>query len=128
MALQVEVVSPERILYSGEAEMVVCRTPAGEIAFLTGHVPFLGALGIGIVRIHQEGGDVQKVAVHEGFVEVSQDHVTLLSDVAELPDQIDQERARRAKEEAERRAKDSDDAEAEAKLRRAQVRLDLAGG
>ena len=128
MALQVEVVSPERILYSGEAEMVVCRTPAGEIAFLTGHVPFLGALGIGIVRIHQEGGDVQKVAVHEGFVEVSQDHVTLLSDVAELPDQIDQERARRAKEEAERRAKDSDDAEAEAKLRRAHVRLELAGG
>ncbi len=128
MTLQVEVVSPERILYSGEAEMVVCRTPAGEIAFLTGHVPFLGALGIGIVRIHQEGGDVQKVAVHEGFVEVSQDHVTLLSDVAELPDQIDQERARRAKEEAERAAKDADDAEAEAKLRRAQVRLELAGG
>jgi len=128
VTLQVEVVSPERILYSGEAEMVVCRTPAGEIAFMTGHVPFLGALGIGAVRIHQEGGDVQKVAVHEGFVEVSNDHVTLLSDVAELPDQIDQERARRAKEDAEQRAKDSDDAEAEAKLRRAQVRLELAGG
>ncbi len=128
MALQVEVVSPERILYSGEAEMVVCRTPAGEIAFLTGHVPFLGALGIGQVRIHQEGGDVQKVAVHEGFVEVSNDHVTLLSDMAELPDQIDQERARRAKEDAEQRMKNSDDAEAEAKLRRAQVRLELAGG
>jgi F-type H+-transporting ATPase subunit epsilon len=126
--LQVEVVSPERILYSGEAEMVVCRTPAGEIAFLTGHVPFLGALGIGQVRIHQEGGDVQKVAVHEGFVEVSNDHVTLLSDVAELPDQIDEERARRAKEEAEQRMKDSEDTESEAKLRRAQVRLDLAGG
>ena len=128
MALQVEVVSPERILYSGEAEMVVCRTPAGEIAFLTGHIPFLGALGIGPVRIHQEGGDVQKVAVHEGFVEVSNDHVTLLSDVAELPDQIDQERARRAKEDAEQGLKNADDAEAEAKLRRAQVRLDLAEG
>ena len=128
MALQVDVVSPERILFSGEAEMVVCRTPAGEIAFLTGHVPFLGALGIGVVRIHQEGGKVQKVAVHEGFVEVSDNHVTLLSDVAELPDQIDQERARRAKEDAERRAKDADDVEAEAKLRRAQVRLELAGG
>lgn len=55
MALQVELVSPDRMLFSDEAEMVICRTPAGEIAFMAGHVPFLGALGIGIVRIHKEG-------------------------------------------------------------------------
>ena len=42
--LPVQVVSPERVLYSGDAEMVVCRTSDGEIAFLPGHVPFLGAL------------------------------------------------------------------------------------
>ena len=128
MPLQVELVSPERILYSGEAEMVVCRTPAGEIGFLTGHAPFLGALGIGIVRIHLEGGNVERAAVHEGFVEVSDNKVIILSDVAELPDQIDEERARRAQEEAERRTRDTEDAEAEAALRRARVRLELAGG
>ena len=128
MALQVELVSPERILFSGEAEMVVCRTAGGEIAFLTGHAPFLGALGIGIVRIHPEGGgEVVKAAVHEGFVEVKDNRVIVLSDVAELPDQIDAERARLAKEDAERRLMNADDGEAEAQLRRAHVRLELAG-
>ena len=126
MTLEVDVVSPERILYSGEAEMVICRTPAGEIAFLTGHVPFLGALGIGIVRVHTTDSDEVKVAVHEGFVEVKDDRVVILSDVAELPEQIDVERARRAKEEAESRLQQEDDAELEAKMRRAITRLELA--
>lgn len=128
MTLQVELVSPERILYSGEAEMVVCRTAGGEIAFLTGQAPFLGTLGIGVVRIHPEGGgEVVKAAVHEGFVEVKDNRVIVLSDVAELPDQIDAERARRSQEDAERRIREGDDAEAEAQLRRAHVRLELAG-
>ena len=52
MALQVELVSPERILYSGEAEMVVCRTvTGGEVAFLANHAPFLAALEPGVVRV-----------------------------------------------------------------------------
>jgi F-type H+-transporting ATPase subunit epsilon len=128
VTLQVELVSPERILFSGEATMVVCRTAGGEIAFMTGHAPFLGTLGIGAVRIYQEGGDILKAAVHEGFVEVKDNRVIILSDVAELPDQIDAERARRAKEDAERRVREGgDDAEdAERQLRRAVVRLELA--
>jgi F-type H+-transporting ATPase subunit epsilon len=126
--LQVELVSPERILHRGEAEMVVARTTDGEIAFLTGHAPFIGALGIGTVKI--VGGDAgeQRAAVHGGFVEVSQDRVSILSDVAELADQIDAERARRALEAAETRSRAEDDAEAEAALRRARVRLELVGG
>ena len=127
MALQVELVSPERILYSGEADMVVCRTVSGgEVAFLTGHAPFVGALDIGVVRI-KTGEGIEEAAVHGGFVEVRDDHVTVLSDVAELASQIDVERARRAKEAAERKEKDTDDAEAEAALRRAHVRLTVAG-
>ena len=131
MPLQVELVSPDRMLYSDEAEMVICRTPAGEIAFMAGHIPFLGALGIGIVRIHKEGGDVEKVAVHEGFVQVKDDRVIILSDVAERPDQIDVERARKAKDEAESHLKgageDEDEAEKhKARARRAEVRLELA--
>ncbi|MDQ3145374.1 MAG: ATP synthase F1 subunit epsilon [Actinomycetota bacterium] len=126
--LHVELVSPERILYSGDAEMVVARTTDGEIAFLTGHAPFIGALGIGTVKV--VGGDAgeERAAVHGGFVEVSNDRVSILSDVAELASQIDANRARRALEAAEGAADDETDGEAEAALRRARVRLDLAGG
>ena len=127
MALDVALVSPERILFSGEADMVVCRTSDGEIAFLTGHAPLVGALGIGTVRIKQADGEEVKAAVHGGFVEVRDNRVSILSDVAELPDQIDVERARRAREEAERRVQAGDNAGAEAALRRAHVRLELAG-
>ena len=126
--LQVEVVSPELVLYTGEAEMVICRTLAGgDIAFLTGHAPFLGALDIWSVRIKLPDGREEKAAVHGGFVEVSHDKVTILSDAAELASQIDVERARRALEAVQRREQDMDDVEAEAALRRAHVRLDLAG-
>ena len=128
MALRVEVVSPERVLWSGEAEMVVCRTPAGEIAFLPGHVPFLGALGIGKVRVLLPGGAEQVLATHGGFVEVSHDRVTVLSDQAELPEMIDVVRARAAAERARARlAADPDDAEAKDALARAELRLEVAG-
>ena len=124
MALQVELVSPERILYSGEADMVICRTSDGEIAFLTGHAPFIGALGIGRVVIRTTGGaQDEEAAVHGGFVEVRDNRVIILSDVAELASQIDVERARRAKQQAEEQARNHDDAEAEAALLRANVRL-----
>lgn len=125
MALQVELVSPERILWSGEADMVVARTSEGDIAFLTGHAPFIGALGIGAVSVTPSGGGAEvRAAVHGGFVEVSDNRVTILSDVAELANDIDVARAEQALAEAER-AMQMDDAEADAKLRRARLRVDL---
>ena len=127
MTLNVEVVSPERVLYSGEARVVICRTTDGELAFLTDHAPLIGALGIGEVRIATDSGDDEVAAVHGGFVEVRDNRVIILSDVAELASQIDVERARRAKQEAEQNARDENDTEAEAALRRANVRLEVAG-
>ena len=53
--MQVELVSPERILFSGQAEMVICRTADGDIAFLADHAPFIGALEIGVVRVKSVG-------------------------------------------------------------------------
>ena len=126
MSMQVEVVSPERILFSGEADMVVCRAEGGDIAFLTGHAPFLGTLGIGIVKVTLTAGGEEHIAVHGGFVEVRDNRVIILSDVAELMDHIDLERARKAKDDAEAKIRAGNDGEAEAALRRAEVRIELA--
>jgi F-type H+-transporting ATPase subunit epsilon len=128
MTLQVDVVSPERILYSGEAEMVIARTVGGgDIAFLTGHAPFVGALEIAAVKVETAPGEDDEVlAVHGGFVEVSDNRVTILSDMAELRSQIDLERAHAQRADAERRL-DSGEATAEADLRRAQVRIAVHG-
>ncbi len=126
--LRVQVVSPERVLYAGDAEMVVCRTSDGEIAFLPGHVPFLGALSIAKVRALLPDGGEQAVAVHRGFVEMSHDDVIVLSDVAELPEEIDVRRAQAAKERAEAElAANADDEAAADALARAELRLEVAG-
>jgi F-type H+-transporting ATPase subunit epsilon len=125
--LSIDIVSPERVLYTGEADMVVCRTSEGEIAFLPGHVPFLGALGIGVVRILLPERGEQAAAVHGGFVEVANDRVIVLSDVAELAERIDIDRARRAQQRAEERlSADPDDEDAQAALLRATTRLEVA--
>jgi len=126
MSMQVEVVSPERILWSGEADMVICRTTDGEIAFLSNHAPFVGALDIGMVKIEEPGGQQTRIAVHGGFVEVSHNKVTLLSDVAEVASDIDVNRARQSKQRAEEALRTQQDVEVEAALRRANLRLDLA--
>jgi len=125
--MQVELVSPEEVLYSGEAEMVVCRTiGGGEIAFLAGHEPFLGALGVGQVRVIRSAGDEDVFAVHRGFVEVAHDKVIVLSDVAELQTEIDRAWAERSKSTAEAALQsDPDDADALAALARAQLRIEV---
>jgi F-type H+-transporting ATPase subunit epsilon len=129
LTLHVEVVSPERILWTGEADRVVARTiGGGELAFLTGHAPFVGALDISRVKVVAADGSEELIAVHGGFVEVSNDRVTVLSDVAEVSSQIDVERARAAQERAETALRAENDVEAEAALRRAQVRLEVATG
>ncbi len=127
--MRVEVVSPERVLFMGEATMVVTRTlDGGDIAFMPGHAPFLGALTECHTRIFLIDGKVQDVAVHGGFVEVSHNRVSLLTDMAELGEHIDVDRARRAKERAEEQMRHEHDAEVEGALRRAHARLLAAGG
>jgi F-type H+-transporting ATPase subunit epsilon len=101
-AIQVDVVSPEQVLFSGEANMVVTRTlGGGEIAFQAGHQPFVGALVENHTKIYLTDGTVQDIAVHRGFVEVSSGEITkisVLTDKAELAEDIDVERAKAALE------------------------------
>jgi len=127
--MKVEVVSPERVLFSGVARQVITRTESGgEIAFLPGHISFLGVLTENHTRIFLEDGKVQDVAVHGGFVEAGGDHVTILSSNAELAADIDVARARAAKERAETAMRSEHDATVEADLRRAHARLSATGG
>jgi F-type H+-transporting ATPase subunit epsilon len=128
-ALRVEVVSPEKVLFSGDATQVITRTiDGGEIAFLPGHAAFLGGLTQNHTRIYLADGSIQNLAVHLGFVEVGPDHVTILSDTAELEEDIDVARARAAKARAEEQMRTEASAEAEGALRRAHARLAATGG
>jgi len=90
MAFSIEFVSPETILYSGEGTMVTARTRGGgDIAFLPGHEPFIGSLQTSEVKVTEADGGVKSFAVRGGFVSVTGQKVTVLSDLAVPAEQID---------------------------------------
>ncbi len=130
MAFQVEFVSPESSLYSGEGTQVVARTRGGgEIAFLTGHEPFVGSLQASEVRVSETSGQVQSFAVRSGFVSVTGDKVTVLSDEATPTGNIDLATARADLEAAQAAlSANADDAYAREDLRWAELRVRLASG
>ncbi|WP_448615843.1 F0F1 ATP synthase subunit epsilon [Modestobacter sp. URMC 112] len=123
--LQVELVAVERMIWSGEATMVIARTTEGELGVLPGHAPLLGELAPGgVVRIRPESGEELIVAAHGGFLSVTEKGVSILAETAEIASEIDVERAREALRRAEA---EGDDPEAQAAARRAQSRLRAAG-
>ncbi|MDQ3176357.1 MAG: F0F1 ATP synthase subunit epsilon [Actinomycetota bacterium] len=80
--MQVEVVGPEEVLFSGEATQVLTRTTEGEVAFLENHAPFLGLLAANETRIWIQGGEVRSFDIAGGFVEVSGNKVSILVETA----------------------------------------------
>jgi F-type H+-transporting ATPase subunit epsilon len=147
-----ELVTPERTLFTGEVESVSLRTDVGEAAFLANHERFIAALDTTVARIDgvagggggEDGGGGQvRAAVHGGFIHVANNKAVILSPVAELAGEIDVERARRALDAAEAAAPAEtadagaggagahgafvDPASPAAALKRAQVRLEAAG-
>ena len=98
----VEIITPDRIFYHGEASMVEFNTVEGEIGILKDHIPLTTVLAPGIVTISEEN-ESKKAVVHAGFAEVLGDKVTLLAEIAEWPDEIDLNRAKEAAQRAERR-------------------------
>lgn len=123
--LQVQLVTVERKLWSGEARMVIARTTEGELGVLPGHAPLLGELAEGgVVTVRTESGDDVVVAAHGGFLSVTEKGVSILAETAEVSEDIDVERAR----DALRRANEAgDDPEAMAAARRAIGRLRATG-
>jgi F-type H+-transporting ATPase subunit epsilon len=123
--LHVELVAVERLLWSGEATMVVARTTEGELGILPRHAPLLGQLAdAGAVRIKREGADELVFAVHGGFLSVTEDGVSILAEFAETADEIDVHRAQAA---LERARADADNPDARAAEQRALSRLRAAG-
>jgi len=123
-SMQVELVSVERPLWSGKATAVYARSTEGEIGVLPGHSPLLGELAAGwVVRIQQEDGVEQRIAVHGGFLSVREDGVSVLAEMAENAEEIDVARAR----DALARAGSGADDESVAARNRALARLRAAG-
>ena len=121
--MNVELVAPDRMVWSGEAEMVIARTTDGDIGILPGHEPTLGVLVPSPVRIRRDGQDELVAAVHGGFISVTRDSVSVLAELVELAEDIDASRARQSLE----RARGGEDEDAKAAERRAAARLRTLG-
>ena len=125
---QVEIITPERVFYKGEATMIEFTSVEGDMGVYKNHIPLTTVLAPGIVTITEAEGQ-KKAAVHSGFAQILGDKVTLLAEIAEWPDEIDWDRAEAAKRRAEERlaakAENLDVARAELALRRALVRIRL---
>jgi len=129
--LLLEVVTPDRLVLSTEADVVVCPGVEGQFGVLPGHIPFLSALEIGEMY-YRKGGQIEYLAVSGGFAEVTGEKVTIVAESAEKGREIDVERAKRAQERAEKRlaaakTEEIDWARAEAAMRRSLMRVKVAG-
>ena len=125
---KVEIITPERVFYSGDASMIEFTTTEGDIGVYKKHIPLTAVLAPGIVTITEDAGS-KKAAVHSGFAEILGDKVTLLAEIAEWPEEIDKNRAEEAKTRAERRLKVKeaglDVTRAEIALKKALVRINI---
>lgn len=131
-----EIVTPERIVYTNEVEMVIAPTLDGEVGILPLHAPLVTVLRPGELRVRfNDNKDVEWFAVSGGYLQVHEDKVIVLADAAEHSSKIDVERARQAKEHAEQRMaeiktrprEDRDSAsECEADLKWSEVQLQVA--
>ena len=125
----VQIITPDRIFYEGSVSMVEFNTREGEIGVYKDHIPLTSVLSPGIVTLHENGG-LKEAAVHAGFAQILPDKVTMLAEIAEWPDEIDVERAKRAEKRARdriaRHDKNLDLVRADTALRKSLVRQNLA--
>lgn len=126
---KLKIIAPDRVFYEGEASFLELVTSEGEVGIYKNHIPMTMVLVPGIVRI-TEGDEVKVAALHSGFVEVLQESITILAEIAEWPDEIDINRAKEAKIRAERRLEMKDPNininRAEIALKKSLVRIEVA--
>jgi F-type H+-transporting ATPase subunit epsilon len=128
---RLEIVTPQRKVFSEDVDFLVAPGADGELGILPGHTPLITSLNVGIMRVEQDGKKF-RIVVSGGFMEVRNSKVTVLATAAERTEEIDVARAEAAKKRAEERlvskTPDIDTLRAEMALRRALMRIKAAGG
>ena len=128
---QLEIVTPSRLLVKDAAEEAQIPGLSGYLGILPGHAPLITELAVGVIT-YKASGATHTLSVAWGFAEVLPDKVTILAEAAERPQEIDIERAQKAKDRAEQLLKSNnpeiDFARAEDALQRAETRLNVAKG
>jgi F-type H+-transporting ATPase subunit epsilon len=130
--LQLDVVTPDRRVLEAPADMVTVPGLGGELGILPGHTPLISQLQTGVLS-YTSGGRTFQLHVSGGFVEVNEDRISVLAEIAELPEEIDAARARLARDHVEKALSawtgtEEDFEQARVKLERSMVRLQLASG
>ena len=124
--MQVELVAADRLVWSGEATMVIARTTEGDVGILPNHAPMLSLMVDGIVDVTTADGETWIAAVDAGFLSVANNRISVLSEHAEMSHDIDLEKARQELERAHAAGENDDDAEAKAARAWAEARIRAA--
>ena len=129
--MKLQVITPDKEFFNGDATMVELNTANGEMGIFPQHIPLTVAVEPGVLKIHQDK-EVKKAALISGFIQIMPEKLTILAESCEWPEDIDGARANEARIRAERRLSEGsaevDVARAEAALHRALVRLSLVDG
>ena len=127
-AFFLRIVTPDRVFYENQVDMVEFNTTEGEIGILPGHIPMTVIVKPGVLNITERESE-KKAALHAGFAEILPEGVTILAEIIEWPEEVDADRARAARERAEKRlqgkAPNTDIAKAETALLRALARIQV---
>ena len=127
-AFFLRIVTPDRVFYENQVDMVEFNTTEGEIGILPGHIPMTVIVKPGVLNITERESE-KKAALHAGFAEILPEGVTILAEIIEWPEEVDADRARSARERAEKRLQgktpNTDIAKAETALLRALARIQV---
>ena len=127
-AFFLRIVTPDRVFYENQVDMVEFNTTEGEIGILPGHIPMTVIVKPGVLNITERESE-KKAALHAGFAEILPEGVTILAEIIEWPEEVDADRARSARERAKKRlqgkAPNTDIAKAETALLRALARIQV---
>lgn len=125
---ELNIITPDRVFYRGEASMVEFNTTEGEVGILKNHIPMTFFIKPGILTIYEEG-ETKEAALHAGFAEVLPEQVTIMAEIIEWPSEIDEQRAQaaleRAKDRIDHKESATDIARAETALARAVARIEV---
>ena len=121
--LTINVVTPDGSVYENTTDLVICKTTVGEIGIMPNHLPLRASLAIDEVRVKVDDENFDEIAVSGGFVEFSDNNLSVVASAAERKETIDVSRAERAKQRAEKRIEEAKNENNDIDLRRAEVSL-----